>query len=83
MRLVIESDGGSGSCRVLEAGEPTYAELWEERNSLLKANAALIDELSRAKQQVQDNWELVETVACGERLKCSICDNYHPCECDK
>lgn len=35
------------------------------------------------KSKAQSNWDIVETVALGEKLECEVCGKYHPCCCDK
>lgn len=39
--------------------------------------------LNEARDKAQANWDLMETVAIGEKLECHVCKQYHPCQCDK
>lgn len=53
-------------------------------NLRLEAEVKLLWKMvNEYRDKAQQNWDLVETVACGEQLLCEKCKKYHPCECDK
>jgi hypothetical protein len=75
MTTVTISDGIKSSTQVVPDGSPSYAELWMENQSLkLHLSAAL----SRA----NENWDIVESIACGETISCPTCNKRKPCLCD-
>lgn len=41
------------------------------------------DEIRMLQDKAQSNWDILETVAIGEKLECSACGKFHPCLCDK
>jgi malate/lactate dehydrogenase len=59
----------AASCLVVPDGSPTYAELLAERDRLLKENARLVEELSKEAARADNNWEVLESVACGETIE--------------
>lgn len=44
--------------------------------------AQMNEDLIYWKNKAQSNWDLVETIATGEKLQCAKCGGYHPCRCD-
>lgn len=77
------SQDGKTSALVVPDGSPSYPELMAERDRLLIQNARLIDELAKANQRADDNWDTIEDIACGARLECPVCGQLKPCSCDK
>lgn len=45
-------------------------------------NVRLKEEIEYWKAKAQANWDILETVATGEKLRCERCQKYHPCRCD-
>lgn len=52
---------------ILPEGSPSYNELLEEKNRLLKENAKLVDELAKTRIRDKDLWGTLEDVCCSAR----------------
>lgn len=52
---------------ILPEGSPTYNELLEEKNRLVKENAKLVDELAKTRIKDKDLWGTLEDVCCSAR----------------
>lgn len=81
MRVIEETTEKGRSVLLLEDGAPSYLELKEERDRLLKTNAKLIDDLWKTKKVDQETWEIVELVAIGTGVECPRCHRQRPCLC--
>lgn len=52
---------------ILPEGSPSYNELLEEKNRLVRENAKLIDELAKTRIKDKDLWGTLEDVCCSAR----------------
>ena len=60
-------DGDTMEEMILPEGSPTYNELLEEKNRLVRENAKLIDELAKTRIKDKDLWGTLEDVCCSAR----------------
>lgn len=77
------SDGKNVSSLVVPDGSPSYGELRELCERLMRENARLERKLEEAENRSSMFWDVVETVACGEKMECAVCGKLKPCMCDK
>lgn len=60
-------DGDTMEEMILPEGSPSYNELLEEKNRLVRENAKLIDELAKTRIKDKDLWGTLEDVCCSAR----------------
>jgi len=60
-------DGDTTEEMILPEGSPSYNELLEEKNRLVRENAKLIDELAKTRIRDKDLWGTLEDVCCSAR----------------
>jgi hypothetical protein len=60
-------DGDTTEEMILPEGSPSYNELLEEKNRLVRENAKLIDELAKTRIKDKDLWGTLEDVCCSAR----------------
>ena len=60
-------DGDTLEEMILPEGSPSYNELLEEKNRLVRENAKLIDELAKTRIKDKDLWGTLEDVCCSAR----------------
>lgn len=72
--IVTTKIGNSTSCLVLPDDSPTYSDLLARVGELEK-------ELAEAKKEACDNWQVLESVCCGEGIPCVKCGKQRPCLC--
>jgi hypothetical protein len=73
--------GQSTSALVVPDGSPSYSELRDERDRLLRENARLVDQLAKVEAEKDGFWDTIEDIACGARIECSRCGKPRPCLC--
>ena len=67
MILLTWQEGDSISNTILPDGSPSYNELLEEKNRMVRENAKLIDQLARTRITDKDLWGTLEDVCCSAR----------------
>ena len=60
-------DGDTTEEMILPEGSPSYNELLEEKNRILRENAKLVDELAKTRIRDKDLWGTLEDVCCSAR----------------
>jgi len=60
-------DGDTTEEMILPEGSPSYNELLEEKNRLVRENAKLVDELAKTRIRDKDLWGTLEDVCCSAR----------------